>query len=72
MPQKFQTLPKITADDVVKAFHPQTMGVMYPAVIQRKASAHPSTVTVQFPTVTGKRRFVIPRNHVSVNGVLLS
>lgn len=64
--------PNIASTDVVKAFHPQTMGVMYPAVIIDTMSPSTDRVTVQFPTVTGKRRFVIPRNHVSISGVLLS
>ena len=52
-----------------KAFHPQTMGVMYPCELIT-VSPKAGTVTVIFPTVTGTRHYCIPQNHVSVNGEL--
>ena len=51
----------------IKAFHPMTLGVMYPCEIISKHDE--STMKVTFPDIS-KQRFIIPINHISIDGEL--
>jgi hypothetical protein len=46
----------------VKAFHPMTIGVMYPVAILKENED--DTCEVLFPTVGKRRVYRIPRNHI--------
>ena len=53
--------------NIIKAFHPFTMGVMYHVGIVKEHDD--KTVTVEFYGGDNKK-YRIPRNHVSINGEL--
>lgn len=52
----------------IKAFHPLTMGVMYSVSIIKEHED--KTITVSFHGADYKK-YRIPKNHVSIDGVLL-